>query len=402
MVVMLEGAIASAQVACDNPDNLCTGDPCVMGPTEVVSPCVVDFGTRALWISGTLRVPNDGMLTLSAGSIQVLAAVSGHHLNSAEGDGADITLNALGSLEVVSKITAGGKITAGSITLDAGGDLDVQGRLYVIGRGAAPAGGAITLDATGIVTVARPLRALGSGKTANGGNVTVRGAGGVILQKFIDTKGKASGGIVTVESTAGSVSLERIMARGRTGGGSILIQAANDIVIGERFYAGATKSGAGGSILISSTAGSVTVDDRLFARGTPGGSIELTGGTSVTVNDDIEVDSTKGVGGTIRLDAASAQVSAGARLLAEGATGGGSMRMDATAGNLTLSGGFVAGGGSGIIEGVASGDLTANGNFVVQPNGCIGLSAGGTLDTSGGTFDTPVVASCSPSGAFLD
>jgi hypothetical protein len=43
-----------------------------------------------------------------------------------------------------------------------------------------------------------------------------------------------------------------------------------------------------------------------------------------------------------------------------------------------------------------------NGTFTTT--GCIGLSAAGTLDTSGGTFSGPIGPDCpgSPSGAFLD
>jgi hypothetical protein len=49
--------------------------------------------------------------------------------------------------------------------------------------------------------------------------------------------------------------------------------------------------------------------------------------------------------------------------------------------------------------------LTASGRIVCAGHvgGCLALSAGGTLDTTGATFDLPVVADCpgSPSGAFL-
>jgi hypothetical protein len=50
-------ATAHAQVDCSNPDNLCTGDPCVIPPIEVQVPCVVDFGTRTVEIPDMLRVP---------------------------------------------------------------------------------------------------------------------------------------------------------------------------------------------------------------------------------------------------------------------------------------------------------------------------------------------------------
>lgn len=48
----------------------------------------------------------------------------------------------------------------------------------------------------------------------------------------------------------------------------------------------------------------------------------------------------------------------------------------------------------GVIEGQATGNLTANGEYTAAGGGCIGLSAGGTLDTSAATFDVPLTASC--------
>jgi hypothetical protein len=48
----------------------------------------------------------------------------------------------------------------------------------------------------------------------------------------------------------------------------------------------------------------------------------------------------------------------------------------------------------GTIEATASNDLIASGSFKATPNGCIGLSAGGTLSTPG-TFDQAFqVGSC--------
>jgi hypothetical protein len=52
------------------------------------------------------------------------------------------------------------------------------------------------------------------------------------------------------------------------------------------------------------------------------------------------------------------------------------------------------GAAGGVIEGQAGGNLTAVGKYSAGTGGCIGLSAGGTLDTSGGTFDVPLTGSC--------
>jgi len=65
---------AYAQVDCSNPDNLCTGDPCVIPTIEVADPCVVDFEARSVVIDGRLEVPSDGMLSMSAGTIDTTGA----------------------------------------------------------------------------------------------------------------------------------------------------------------------------------------------------------------------------------------------------------------------------------------------------------------------------------------
>ena len=88
------------------------------------------------------------------------------------------------------------------------------------------------------------------------------------------------------------------------------------------------------------------------------------------------------------------------------------MNFAAPAGNLTIGVNdnkkFTATGATGgVIQGDASGNLTARGEFDATTGGCIGLSAGGTLDTTDGTFAPAFGSSCplscpSPSGAFLD
>lgn len=50
-------------------------------------------------------------------------------------------------------------------------------------------------------------------------------------------------------------------------------------------------------------------------------------------------------------------------------------------------------GGPSVVQLTAAGDLTAVGEYRVAPNGCLGLSAGGTL-VDGTNSDTPPVATC--------
>src|SRR5262245_8673162 len=124
----------AAPVDCSNPANLCTGDPCVIPAVAVLSPCVVDFGSVDLVIQGKIQVPNDGVLSFTAGSITANDAISGRHLSFSEGDGADVTLIANGDL-VARKIDVSGRSTVGSITLQAGGNIELNRLLRAAARG---------------------------------------------------------------------------------------------------------------------------------------------------------------------------------------------------------------------------------------------------------------------------
>src|SRR5262249_1823003 len=111
-------------------------------------------------------------------------------------------------------------------------------------------------------------------------------------------------------------------------------------------------------------------------------SLSVTAGGAATFNGNLVSRYTD-----IHMSGATGQVSSDAFLN----TARGSLRFSATAGDLTLSGTFLARGR--VIEGMASGNLTADGVFRAT-FGCIGLSAGGTLDTSAGSFDAPIVPDC--------
>src|SRR6185436_8010471 len=84
---------AHAQVSCADPDNLCTGDPCVIPSIEVVPDCTVDFRPRQLVIAGTLQVPAASSLSLTAATIRVEGRLlqsarfsTAHAILAADGD----------------------------------------------------------------------------------------------------------------------------------------------------------------------------------------------------------------------------------------------------------------------------------------------------------------------------
>src|SRR5262249_26082168 len=126
-LVLVAPRPSAGQVDCSDPDDLCTGDPCVIGSVTVASPCVVDFGPRAVVIAGPLRAPGAGMLSLSGGTITVRGRIATSQAAGAAVDGADVSLSASGDLFVNGTIrTSGGNVDdSGDISLTAGGDIEL-------------------------------------------------------------------------------------------------------------------------------------------------------------------------------------------------------------------------------------------------------------------------------------
>ncbi len=475
---------AFAQVDCSDPDNLCTGDPCIISDDiDVLSPCVVDFSPRALVIDRIVRVPNGGTLQFTAGSIAVNHKILGRHITATEGNGANVSLIASGNITVgpgFGQIDVTALNNNGTISLTAGGNVDLQRKLQakVRGAGATATGGTVTIDAAGTISTSRRARIDARGRTLGvptpGGSVTLNGDGGVTIRARVTTAG-SPGGTVTIDSVSGDVVLDEkgeVDGNGQgpvpSAGGTITVTASGAVSLTETvlaifqptLHAKGGGGGPGGSVVVQgntltdavlranaagqgATGGSVQVDcasDVDIRRvdvgaKTGGGSVDVDAGGSAVI-DRIFADSQSGPGGTVSVKAAGDVTiteiqgdgdttggcvfvsSTGGNVLVEkkvdldGGTAGGEMSFSAAAGNLTIGDNdnrdFIASGpAGGTIQGDASGNLTAAGTFDATVGGCIGLSAGGTLDTAQATFSPAPGASCplscpSPSGAFLD
>ena len=62
------GCVEPGPVSCTDPDNLCTGDPCVIEQRDRRHPMHRRFQPRTVVVAGTLRVPSSGTLSLTAGT----------------------------------------------------------------------------------------------------------------------------------------------------------------------------------------------------------------------------------------------------------------------------------------------------------------------------------------------
>lgn len=504
LLLLFATSPARALVSCANPDELCTGDPCVVHSIRVESPCSVDFGDRALEIAGGFTVPPGGTLQLTAKSIVVRGRIRGRN---AGGTGATIGLLATGGdVETQAWIDVSGGTAAGVITIAAAGNITVGNRMAArpIGSVSPPAGGSIVLDAGGTLTILRKgtIDVHGARRTS-GGAADLRGAAGVTVGGVVDARGGA-GGTVALASSGGVVTLDRkLLVSGTTAAGTATVSGAGGVVLNSRIrvvsedglpgsvdlesaggdvvlvtvpllksltggaltvhapqgtivarkalalktkgdggaitMAAATlrighlgavgKHGIGGTIQLSATSG-LEITGKLDVRGREkGGAIalaaDLTGDVIVSDKGKL-IASSSGVGGDVVVAAPAGTVTIRADIDVSGKLGGGSLDVAAAAtdvgpitikahglsggrlrfaqsggGELRLEGKFDAGRSSSRVTGTGgtiaasapTGNLTAIGRFDTTL-GCIGLAAGGVLDTTQLEADVPLSPSC--------
>ncbi len=321
LVAVLVATAAQAQVSCANPDNLCTGNPCVIPKIDLACPCVVDFGARTVIVSRVLSLPDACVLSFTADDIEVDASIGGKNPN-----GSDITLIATNDITSRSPISAQGRLAPGAITLRAGGNIQVE-RLVRAG-GSRALGGVVTLDADGLLTTAKRGKVdVRSIKTETGGQAILHGDSGVNLLGRIDVSG-GTGGSVALSSSADITTGHRILAKGTVAnGGSVAIDAEGTTQINRMIEARGKVTG--GSIAIGTVAGTTTaiiVDDKvnLRVRGRAGGNIQLIAENSITLKRSAELDTraSQTTGGVITVTAPDIAIGERVDIEADGKTGG--------------------------------------------------------------------------------
>jgi hypothetical protein len=376
--------IAHAQVPCTSPDDFCVGDPCYTISASVVSPCVVDFGDRFLVINKRIKMPEGGILEFRARRIWVKSSIT-----AVGNTGGSITLIADDLLEQRGKVDASGAIQAGTVVLLAGGNVALDGKVKAAARfrSSATAGGTVAIDAGGLVTCSARCGVDVRGQSVGaGGSAIYRGAAGVDVIGHLVAEGgvgphieyTSSGGAVTVGT---DIRMRSTLAEG----GYILLAGATSANITRSIEARGKTTG--GTIELVAPAVNFVPGAR--APGATGGQVLVTAGT-VNAIQNIEANGTV-AGGLVRITADDITIGSAAR--ANGSGQGGRVELTASTGNMSLQGAYDVRGGGGTIEASAAGDLTAQATFQAA-GGCIGLSAGGTLTTTGSSFDGPVTPSC--------
>lgn len=376
-------ARVGAQVSCADPDNLCTGNPCVIDTVTVVPPCEVDFGNRTLEITGIVTVPDGGTLSFTANAIRLHGRIDGRNA----GTGAAVTLVATGdTLETDGKIDVTGGAGGGTVALN-GLDLVVDGKIRA-GSKLGP-GGSVTLVG-GAANVQQSIDVRG----ATGGSITTQTVG-MEVWAIWDARGlTGSGGSITIMGVY-TAFYKGVDARGHGGNGGTVT------VYGESFLATPGKILASGSLNggAINLFGPLLMWGKLLARGASGN-----GGTLVVSAPDpgdglVAIPTVRGDfrggagGGSVQIDAD--EIAFGKELRAGGKTGPGAIRMHHNGTQPAELAGKLDARDSGIVEVLApNADLTVSGTFSAGPAGCVGVSAGGTLDTTGLASDVALTASC--------
>ena len=387
---------------CPNNTNGCT-----ITKTYVVgNNCVLDFGTRAVTVSGTLDV-NSGALTFKAGSLTITSTGfidgRGNGTPPATDSGGQISVETTGDVSLQrlnanhGRIDVSGNTQAGTIEIDAGGGITVAGRLAAaqLPGSSAGSGGTITLRAaTDIVSLAGSvISSTGGTDGIGGGDMDFGATGKIDLGDALDVSGSDAG---TVTLTAGDlINVQQISANGTGDGGAggiVTMTAATSVQIrGNVNVQGAASSdptggaGDGGTASIEADYGDVLLAATIDASGYQpdgfGGEIDLFAQGAITLQSgtlNARADGSQGSGGLIMMQSVLSFTSS-ATVDASGGSGGGEVDLDAGSA-ITLSGtidvsGRAPGSGGGVLDATAGeggiGTFTCSGTIDLTGGGCL-------------------------------
>jgi len=364
--------LCSASSTCvrDSSVSCATDADCVLGT------CSVGAGTIAIdaIVNGKANSAAEVNVT-AAGSI-VVNAVIDVSATTLLSDGGSVSLESRsGSLTVAAPIKAGGGGDAmgGSVELFA--DVDIVTAAVVDVSGGDGDGGEITAAAGRDLTVSADINASSASGAGYGGDIELNAG----RDLWIDG---VSANAVTLLSVIGHKNDELPPSTGD--GGDISLYAGRDLSVG-RYAAllsrGAAPDGYGGYLDVSaegalSVAGSV----RSNAEGNDGdgGSIALTGGTSLVTTENAGIEADGGAGGDVSVES-SGSMTLGGSFKVDGADGGdiavtssGPMQL----GGSFLLGANVNGGRAGSLSVTSGDDATVTAVVTaLKQNGSVELEA---------------------------
>ncbi len=294
------------------PADLCppAADPCEINANFAITPGsgLLDFGTRAVIVkAGRTLDAGFNALMIKAGSLRLepgakLLAAGGVVSVSTEGA---IELQTSGTTRA--KIDVSDPFGAGAVELiTQSGPVVLDGILWAKGTDTEADGGELLVLAGGDITNNGELSAKGGGD-AGGGIITLISTGGKVdvLKKTDVTAGSFDGGELDFEAlgdvtiAAGADMDVSGGGKGGSGGAVLLVSNEGNITIGGKVLglAGGTGEdggGFGGSLDAIAAIGAVALNANVTVPGADGGGggdggdVTLIGGTTVTVNANID------------------------------------------------------------------------------------------------------------------
>lgn len=294
--VVFAATVARATVA----DDICApaADPCVVNAAVTVAPgSIIDVGARGFQLGAQGRLTVSGVVTVQAGGIRLLP---GARVLGQGGDfGATLTLRSAGalSLEVAgsarSRIDVSAALAAGTVILEAGTNVDLDGDVAANGTSQDGSGGGISVTAGGAITVDGFLEVKGGG-AADGGFIALVAGDGIDVAQVLNASGGDFGG-GGLELTAGGdiVTHDKLDVRGggiSGDGGSVFIDAAGSVsvlgAVSGPAAGDADEGGGTGADLDITAQQAITLAGTITITGAlpdgEGGSVALEAGTNVT------------------------------------------------------------------------------------------------------------------------
>ena len=296
----------------------------------------------------------------ASGNIEITEtdSIDVQHIDQDAGS-SSVIISAGGNILVSDSSAASVHSVSGSVTLNAGGFVDVDDEFST-------EGGDVNIDATAYNV------SIDAAITTSGGDVDIEAGSYVDVNVAIDSSG-GEGGNVDIDAYGGSIDLN-VDGEITTGGGDVSANATANINLYESIAT------AGGGIYL--TAGSTVYSDASGSLTSGGGTIDIEG-------DDVSFNgalvSSGGDGGDVFIDATDGNFD-----LNDGAsitTGGGDVSANATA-NINLYDSIATSGGGIYLDadsdmsGNASGTLTSGGGTIDINGAAVYLNA--ALNSSGG------------------
>ncbi|MEQ8383579.1 MAG: filamentous hemagglutinin N-terminal domain-containing protein [Coleofasciculus sp. A1-SPW-01] len=305
---------------------------------------------------------------------------------STEGIGGNITLNSeKGAIATSAMLISDSLNQAGDISVDASGNLDINGNISSRGE----IGGNITLNSEdgaiattaslvsdGInqagkisVDAAETLTTMGTiiaNSQNQAGDISLNAIGDVSINRNIASRGEI-GGNITLNSENGAIATTApLVSEGSNQAGDISLHAIADVSVNRNIN---SRGEIGGDITLRSENGAITTTAALVSQGiNQAGDISVEASENLSVNGNIDSSGEIG-GGTISLKSENGAITTTAALVSQGTNQAGDISLDAS-GNISVSVDIT----SRSLEGMA-------GQITLTSGGLVGVTGNGGITT---------------------